>query len=48
MQYAANFSTKRGQNHHPLSLLNEPERAASIKRAINSEIIDDPTLSITL
>ena len=47
-QKRANFKKKSTQNNHPLSLSNEPERAASITRAINSEIIDEPTLRATL
>ena len=47
-QKAANFRMNSSQNVSPLSSLNIPASPASMTRAMNSEIIDDPTLSITL
>ena len=37
-----------GQNDQLLPSVKAPERAASITSAMNSEIIDEPTLRLTL
>ena len=47
-QNAANFTRNPIQNMNPTSSPYDAAKAASISSARNSDIIDDPTLNITL
>jgi len=46
--YTKNLAANHTQNQKPVLSLCDATRAASVTRAISSEIMDEPTLSDTL